>query len=111
MDSLGQITGRIQVVILRLENVPVMDATGLVALESAIASLTKRGCIAILSGLRQQPGELLERAGFRHKPWRLMLRPDLASAIAAAEEVVAAGPRKTGQVAVETEVDVKVPTR
>jgi hypothetical protein len=33
-----------------------------------------------------------------------MLRPDLASAIAAAEEVVAAGPRKTGQVAAQETV-------
>jgi SulP family sulfate permease len=98
MASLGQISGSIQVVILRLDNVPVMDATGLVALESAIDALTKRGCVAILTGLRQQPAELLERAGFRHKPWRLMLRPDIASAVAAAEEIVTAGPRKTGQV-------------
>jgi SulP family sulfate permease len=94
MGSLGRITSRIRVVILRLDNVPVMDATGLVALESAIEALTKRGCIAILSGLRQQPAELLERAGFRHKPWRLLLRPDFASAVVAAEELVAASPRK-----------------
>jgi SulP family sulfate permease len=107
MDSLGQITSAIQVVILRLDNVPVMDATGLVALESAITSLTKRGCVAILSGLRQQPAELLERAGFRHKPWRLMLRADLAGAIAAAEEIVAASPRKTGQSAQYTEIDAR----
>src|SRR5450432_2416160 len=40
MASLGLISSSIKVVILRLENVPVMDATGLVALESAIASLT-----------------------------------------------------------------------
>jgi SulP family sulfate permease len=112
MGSLGRITGRIQVVILRLDHVPVMDATGLVALESAIGSLTERGCVTILSGLRQQPAELLERAGFRHKPWRLMMRADLATAIAAAEEIVAASPRKTGQVpaaAEQTTIDVKAP--
>ncbi|HVU52061.1 MAG TPA: C4-dicarboxylic acid transporter DauA [Polyangia bacterium] len=109
MGSLGRITGGIQVVILRLDNVPVMDATGLVALESAIDGLTKRGCITILAGLRQQPAELLERAGFRHKPWRLMMRADLGSAVAAAEEIVAASPRGTGQAPAETEVDVKAP--
>jgi SulP family sulfate permease len=105
MASLGRVSGRIQVVILRLDAVPVMDATGLVALESAIASLTKRGCVAILAGLRQQPAELLERAGFRHKPWRLMLRPDLAEAVTAAEEIVTSSPRKTtGQ---QTVVDTR----
>jgi sulfate permease, SulP family len=108
MASLGSISSRVEVVILRLEAVPVMDATGLVALESAIASLTKRGCVAILTGLRPQPAELLERAGFRHKPWRLMMRPDLASAIATAEELVTASPRKTGQVSA-TEIDARPP--
>jgi SulP family sulfate permease len=107
MGSLGRIGGHIEVVILRLESVPVMDATGLVALESAIEALTKRGCVAIISGLRQQPAELIERAGLRHKPWRLMLRPDVASAIAAAEEVVGASPRQTEQQL--TEVDLRPP--
>jgi SulP family sulfate permease len=107
MASLGLISSDIRVVILRLENVPVMDATGLVALESAIASLTKRGCVAILTGLQQQPAELIERAGFRHRPWRLMLRPDVASAIAAAEDVVGASPGQTGQQL--TEVDLRPP--
>ncbi|HVR02673.1 MAG TPA: hypothetical protein VMT47_11115, partial [Polyangia bacterium] len=76
------------------------------ALESAIAALTKRGCVAILTGLRQQPAELLERAGFRHRPWRLMLRPDLASAIATAEELVSASPRKAEPL---TEIDARPP--
>jgi SulP family sulfate permease len=106
MASLGLISGQVEVVILRLDNVPVMDATGLVALESAIAGLTKRGCVAVLAGLRQQPAELLERAGFRHKPWRLMMRPDLAAAIVTAEELVTGAPRKTGEL---TEIDERPP--
>ena len=43
MGSLGAIAGRLKVLIIRLDTVPVMDATGLVALESAIAALTKTG--------------------------------------------------------------------
>jgi SulP family sulfate permease len=109
MASLGSVSGQIQVLIMRLDSVPVMDATGLVALESAIAALTKQGCVAILTGLQEQPGRLLERAGFRHRPWRLMIRADLASALVAAEEVVGgsagagAGARKSAQM---TEVDL-----
>jgi anti-anti-sigma regulatory factor len=80
-----------------------MDATGLVALESAIEALTQRGCVTILAGLQQQPAELLERAGFRHKAWRLMLRADFASALAAAEELVTASPRKSAPQ--ETQID------
>jgi SulP family sulfate permease len=105
MGNLGVIAGGLQVLIVRLEAVPVMDATGLVALESAIATLTKRGCVAVLTGLQKQPAALLERAGFRHRPWRLMIRPDLASALEAAEEILSAAPRKSGQQQL-TEVDL-----
>jgi SulP family sulfate permease len=95
MGRIGMVSGRIRVLIMRLERVPTMDATGLVALESAIESLTKQDCVAILTGLQQQPAELLERAGFRHRPWRLMLRPDLAAGIAAAEDIITSNPRQT----------------
>ncbi|HVX95776.1 MAG TPA: C4-dicarboxylic acid transporter DauA [Polyangia bacterium] len=103
IGSLGRVTNSIEVLILRLDRVPVMDATGLVALESAIEALTQRGCVTILAGLQQQPAELLERAGFRHKAWRLMLRADFASALAAAEELVTASPRKSAPQ--ETQID------
>ncbi len=89
MSSLGAVAGSVAVLIIRLDAVPTMDATGLVALESAIAQLSKNGCVAILSGLQAQPEALLDKAQFQHRPWRLMIRPDLASAIAAAEGVVA----------------------
>jgi sulfate permease, SulP family len=104
MASLGAISARIEVLVMRLDHVPTMDATGLVALESAIDALTKQGRIAVLTGLQAQPAALLERAGFRHKPWRLMIRPDLAAGLAAAEEILDASPRKTGPL---TEIDVR----
>ena len=73
-------------------------------MRSAIASLTKQGCVAVLTGLQQQPAELLERAGFRHRPWRLMMRPDLAAGLVAAEGIITSNPRKTNPVAM-TEID------
>jgi SulP family sulfate permease len=85
MSSLASIGGRIAVVIIRMELVPVMDATGLVALESAIAQLSRNGCVAILAGLQVQPRRLLQKSQIEHKPWRLVIRPDLPSAIGAAE--------------------------
>jgi len=88
MSRLSGVGGRVAAVIIRLDSVPVMDATGLVALESAIAQLSKNGCVAILSGLQAQPRALLDRAGLPQRPWRLLIRPDLASAIAAAEELL-----------------------
>jgi SulP family sulfate permease len=106
MSRLSGVGSRVAVVIIRLDHVPVMDATGLVALESAIAQLSKSGCVAILAGLQAQPRALLERADFKHKPWRLVIKPDLASAIAAAEGLLApdagrGGDESAGKTAVD----------
>jgi SulP family sulfate permease len=94
MSSLGAVAGRVSVLIMRMEHVPVMDATGLVALESAIAQLSKAGCVTILTGLQPQPHRLIEKAQLQHQAWRLVVRPDLAGALGAAEELLglAAGP-------------------
>jgi SulP family sulfate permease len=95
MSRLRAIAGGVAVVIIRLEHVPVMDATGLVALESALTQLSKSGCVAILAGLQAQPQALLEKAQIQHRiqhgTWRLLIKPDLASALVAAQELVARG--------------------
>jgi SulP family sulfate permease len=88
MGSLGVIAGRLKVLIVRLDHVPVMDATGLVALESAVSTLTKHGCLTILTGLQPQPAALLARAGFEQRSWRLQIRPDFSAALATAREVL-----------------------
>jgi SulP family sulfate permease len=88
MGSLGVIAGRLKVLIVRLDHVPVMDATGLVALESAISTLTQHGCTTVLTGLQPQPRALIERAHLSTRPWRVAIRPDLQSAVAHARELV-----------------------
>jgi sulfate permease, SulP family len=62
MGALGSIAERAKVVVLRMDLVPVMDATGLVALESAVARLSARGCQTIICGLQPQPSQLLRRS-------------------------------------------------
>jgi sulfate permease, SulP family len=88
MGSLGVVAGRIKVLIIRLDQVPVMDATGLVALESAIATLSKHGCSTVLTGLQAQPRALIERAGFSTRPWKVLVQPDLVAALDAARGLV-----------------------
>jgi SulP family sulfate permease len=68
MGTLGIIGEKARVVILRLEDVPAMDATGLVALESALDALQKRGCRAILTGVRAQPLEVMKKAHLDRRP-------------------------------------------
>lgn len=89
-SGLGAISDRARVLIIRLDQVPVMDSTGLVALESALAQLRKSGCQAILCGLQRQPAELLARAMIIDAPGRLSIRADLPAAVDAARKIVAA---------------------
>jgi SulP family sulfate permease len=86
MGALGSIAGRAKVVVLRMEGVPVLDATGLVALESALARLRASRCSAILCGLLPQPAAALERAGLTKI---VQVCPDIDSAITAAENHLA----------------------
>ncbi|HMC93987.1 MAG TPA: SulP family inorganic anion transporter, partial [Polyangia bacterium] len=93
MGSLGAVAGGLEVLIVRLEKVPVMDATGLVALESAISTLSKHGCLTILTGLQPQPAALIERAGFKGRPWRLEIRADVVAGLGAARDHLARNAR------------------
>jgi SulP family sulfate permease len=71
-------------VILYLGQVPTMDATGLVALETAIDKLKRQGHKVILAGLKPQPAGVVERAGIRPERGRLAIAPDLDSALSLA---------------------------
>jgi SulP family sulfate permease len=83
MGALGAIAGRARVVILRMEGVPVLDATGLVALESAIARLRASQCRAILCGLQQQPARVLQRSELSKPESGVLFCPDIDTALAA----------------------------
>jgi len=53
-----------RIVVMRLNRVPVMDATGLFALEKVHAYLARRKVHLVVSGVRAQPRELMQKAGF-----------------------------------------------
>jgi SulP family sulfate permease len=81
MGTLG-IVDKAQTVILEMDQVPAMDATGLVALESALAQLHKRGCLTVITGLGTQPRRVLANAGISDRPGTLLLRDNLQVALA-----------------------------
>lgn len=62
MAALHVVDDRTRAVVLLLDEVHAMDATGLVALESALEPLRKSNCLAILCGVREQPMALLKKA-------------------------------------------------
>jgi sulfate permease, SulP family len=71
MAALSIVTGQTRAVILLMHEVNAMDATGLVALESALEPLRANDCLAILTGVHGQPltvlrkGHLDTREGLR----------------------------------------------
>ena len=67
MNAVGGITDRVRTVIFVMEAVPVMDVTGLVALESAIEKLLSQDRYVILAGVKQQPLELIHKSNLRTK--------------------------------------------
>jgi hypothetical protein len=60
--------------------VPVLDVTGLVALESAIAKLQARKSLVILSGVQQQPAGVLARSGLKPAPRKLLFARSMQEA-------------------------------
>jgi SulP family sulfate permease len=71
MSTLRTLRKNVRAVVLDLRAVPVMDATGLVNLESAIRRLQEAGILVVLAGVRPQPRELLGRAGWEEAQGRL----------------------------------------
>jgi sulfate permease, SulP family len=90
MAELGAIARDVKVVIFDMEQVPVMDTTGLIAFESALESLDRRGILTILAEIAAQPKRLLEKAGVKERFPRLLIRTDVDAAARAAEEYMAA---------------------
>jgi SulP family sulfate permease len=66
----------VHTVIMDLEDVPAIDATGLVAMESTIARLNGHGIKVVLSGVKPQPRQALAKAGFEDKPDLLEITDD-----------------------------------
>ncbi len=89
MATLGVIADKARVVILRMDQVPDMDATGLVALESALERLEHYKCMTIIVGVQRQPRRLLRSGQVKTRFLHLRIRPDMATAITTAEEHLA----------------------
>jgi SulP family sulfate permease len=88
MEAFDQITGTKgagpQSVILFLGQVPAIDATGLVALETAVAKLKSSGNKVILAGMRPQVAAVVARADIVPERGKLAIAPDLDSAVSLA---------------------------
>jgi SulP family sulfate permease len=62
-DTLNRTLGKPKVLILRMRNVPVIDATGLAALRDVVRRTRKDGTLVLLSDVHAQPIMALDRSG------------------------------------------------
>jgi SulP family sulfate permease len=90
-DKIAEITERIDaqppVVIVRLRNMTVIDATGLLALQDLAAVMHASGRTLLFCGAREQPRKLMERAGFAGVVGRENICDNVLAALARAKTV------------------------
>jgi SulP family sulfate permease len=87
MGALATVGTRNRVVVLSLGQVPTMDATGMVALESALTRLRVAGKIAVIAGPLPQPRAVTKRALRALAHDHLRLAENLEEALAMAGEL------------------------
>ena len=90
MDTISNSAQKLSVAILDMSNVPAMDVTGLVALESALGKLKARGVRVIIGGLNHQPRKVFEKAGLEEVAGQLQFCAGLEQAIAEARKAALA---------------------
>lgn len=76
-----------KVLILRMREVPLIDATAIITLEEVVADCNKRGCRVIMSSLQPQVRLALHRFGFLRKS-RIILVDDGFAALAKAKALL-----------------------
>jgi SulP family sulfate permease len=92
MRALQSVEARhVRVVILDMEHVPAIDATGIVALESLVSRLNEAGVKVILVGIQDHPLRALARAGWRNRKGRLRIFRSLERGLSVAAATVAGG--------------------
>jgi SulP family sulfate permease len=90
MSALRAVEQReVKVVVLDVERVPAMDATGIVGLESLVRRLNEAEVKVILVGVQGQPLRALARAGWRNRKGRLRIFRSFERGIAVARRTVA----------------------
>ncbi len=68
LEALTVVGSGVHTVIMDLEDVPAIDATGLVALETTIERLNSQNIKVVLSGVRPQPRRAMAKAGIEDRP-------------------------------------------
>ncbi|GHT38690.1 hypothetical protein FACS189427_12960 [Planctomycetales bacterium] len=77
-----------RVIILRMLHVPVLDATGVNAIEELLRRTEKDHTVILMSGIRQQPKNVLEKYGLLEKIGKENIHETIVEALLHAAEIV-----------------------
>lgn len=91
MSALHEIGNGVKIVILDMDNVPAIDATGIVNLQSTIRRLHSDNIFVILGGVQLQPMEVLSKAGLEKIDSRIGIHATIEEAVTMARFEVALG--------------------
>jgi SulP family sulfate permease len=88
MSALGAVGPSNKVVVLALGRVPSIDATGLVALESAFVRLRQAGKRVVLTGPLPQPQQIFDKANLPEHHSHLSFAPTLEDGLVLARQMI-----------------------
>ncbi|HET9959093.1 MAG TPA: C4-dicarboxylic acid transporter DauA [Polyangiaceae bacterium] len=92
MAALDALSDRVRIVVLDLSRVPVIDASGLVALESALERLRRARRFVILGGPLPEPKAVFDRAELEKHHENILLTESPGEAVAMAKTLVLLNP-------------------
>src|SRR6185369_2776083 len=92
MTALDAIGATAKVVVIGLGRVGIIDATGLIALESALAQLERSRKFVIIAGPLPEPRHVFERAELEARLDHVLFADDVEQALAIARDLVALNP-------------------
>jgi SulP family sulfate permease len=84
MEALHTVGDKDHTYILDMRNVPTVDATGLVALESVIDRLHRSKIKIIFAGLSPDMSDMFARAGIKRELGKIAYAPDVETAVSMA---------------------------
>ena len=86
----------VKVVVLDLRSVPIIDATGLVALDSTVSKLRDAGIVVVLAGVQPQPLRALAKAHWRNVPGSLAIGKQFDKSLEVARSYATGGAEAPG---------------
>jgi len=95
--TLSLIQKKPKVLILRLESVLSLDATGLRALEDVLGQTSREGTKLILTGIHAQPEQVMARSGFLDQVGIENTTDNIDAALAIARRIVERHPQETSE--------------